>query len=127
MNDVLRPWIARVAAVLVSGLAGWLFTRYQVETPDDVRGILTTTVEVVIVMLFTYVLTHIPISKKVNPEDAASTGAAKEGKAKQRQRKTNKAIEKRLKQAGIQNRDIEEPPPVPPLMKIPAKEKGSGL
>jgi hypothetical protein len=125
--DVLRPWVARVAAVLISGLAGWLYTRFQIETPANVQGILTTTVEVVVVMLATYVATHIPISKKVNPEDAASTGAAKEGKAKQRQRKTTKSIEKRLKQAGIQNREIEEPPPVPPLAKIPAKEKGEGL
>jgi high-affinity Fe2+/Pb2+ permease len=91
MNDVLRPWIARVAAVLVSGLAGWLFTRYQVETPDDVRGILTTTVEVVIVMLFTYVLTHIPISKKARRSSASG----------RRTRPLKSASSKRASRTGI--------------------------
>ena len=109
--DVLRPWLARVAAVLVSGFAGWLYTRFQIDTPANVQSILTTTVEVVAVMLGTYVITHISASKKINPEDAASTGAAKVGKAKQRQRKADKKVEDRLRKAGVANRELEEPPP----------------
>jgi hypothetical protein len=124
--DILRPWLARVAAVLVSGFAGWLYTKYQIDTPANVQGILVTVVEVVVVMLATYVLTHISASKKINPEDAASTGAAKVGKQKQRQRKMDKKVEERLKKAGVANREIGELD-VPPLEKIPAKERGEGL
>lgn len=82
MLDKLRPWIARVAAVLVSGIAGWLFTKYKVTIPTDISSILTTVVETVIVMLASYVLTHIPVNKFVNPQDAASTQLAAEGVVK---------------------------------------------
>lgn len=102
MTDTLRPWIARVAAVLVSGVAGWLFVKFGIDVPADVRQLLTDTVMAVMVMLATYVATHIPISKTVNPEDAASTGAAKEGKAKQRQRKHTRAVEDRIRKAGVE-------------------------
>jgi hypothetical protein len=71
-------------------------------------------------MLGTYVLTHIPISKKVNPEDAASTGAAKEGKQKQRSRKYQR-------QAAKRDAIVNDDPTIPPLAKIPAAEKGPDL
>jgi hypothetical protein len=80
MPDTLRPWIARVAGVLVSGLLGWLFTSKGIETPTNVQGILQAVVETVLVMLAGYVLTHISTNKVVNPIDAAGKHEAAAGK-----------------------------------------------
>lgn len=89
--DTLRPWIARIAGVIVSGVLGWLFTRHGIDTPQNVQDILRTVVETVMVMLAGYILTHIPVNKIINPTDAASTGAAAAGVVQQEARKEARA------------------------------------
>lgn len=84
--DTLRPWLGRIAAILVSGLAGLLFAKFGIEVSDNERAVLSEVVGTVLIMLTGYVLTHVSINKVVNPEDASSTGAAREGKMRQEAR-----------------------------------------
>ena len=111
MLDKLRPSASRIAGLIVGTLCSWLLVRYGIDVGAETRQLLIELVGIAFLGGATYLTTHFAVAVKVNPEDAASTGAAKVGKAKQRQRKADKKVEDRLRKAGVANRELDEPPP----------------
>lgn len=110
LPDRLRPSLSRIAALLVGGVCAWAMLRFKFDVPPELRGFATDLLAAALVGGAGYLATHFGIAAKVNPEDAASTSAAAEGKRKQRARKLGRATEERIKRAGVDRR-ITEPPP----------------
>lgn len=71
--DWLKPYIARVAASLVAGLAAWLASKYGIVVPEEAKGQLTQAAVAVMMVVWgiVYAITHKVVNTKVNPTDAA--------------------------------------------------------
>lgn len=109
--DFLRPFLSALLMIPLLSLAGYATAHGITITNDQVHKAVDYLCEVGFPILAGLaVIFRRLVDKKANPDNAASTGAAAAGKAKQRQRKETRAIEGRLAQAGLKLRDEEIPP-----------------
>lgn len=98
MPDALRPYVSRVAAAVVALLVTWLTakgTSLDTIAQSSIQQLIEITIYVA-----SYAISHRAIDIRVNPDDAASPHAAAIGKRKQKQRKSEREIEERIKQEG---------------------------
>jgi hypothetical protein len=107
----LRPFLAVVGAPLLLFIAGHLELRWGIViTKETQKQILDLFLDYGLPIMAANGLLRVLLNKKVNPANAHSTGAAAEGKAKQRQRHQTRAIEDRLKEHGLEVKKEESPP-----------------
>ena len=116
----LRPFLAVVGAPLLLFIAGHLELRWGIViTKEQQKAALDFVLDYGLPLIAANGLLRVLINKKANPANAHSTGAAAEGKAKQRQRKVSRVIEERLAEHGLAVKDVipaDAPhgPPAPP-------------
>lgn len=109
--DFLRPFLSALIMIPLLALAGWATAHGITITDDQVHKAVDYLCEVGFPLLAGLaVIIRRVVDKKANPDNAASTHAAAAGKAKQRQRQQNRALEQRLNQAGLTLREDEIPP-----------------
>lgn len=120
-KDALLVAASRAAKIVVGFGTTFALVRWKIDLPP----VLQTVFEQILAAAFAGSVlgtaAHFGVALRANPSDTASPTESKVGRQKKRQRKIDRRT---TKKAGLENRELEEPPPVPPLAKIPAKERG---
>jgi hypothetical protein len=99
--DKLRPIISQTAGLIVSWIAGYVLVHYAFTLTRDQIETGTKLVDGVITLLATFVYTHLAVAVKTNPSNAASPGAARQGKYEQDERKAYRAMRRRTNELDI--------------------------
>lgn len=82
MLNALRPFLARIIASAVAGLAAWLAAHYTIELDTDAQQQVTEGALVLALAIAQWLATtvygvvHRALSKRLNPGDAASSHLA---------------------------------------------------
>lgn len=97
MLNALRPFLARIIASAVAGLAAWLAAHWTIELDADARQQITEAGLVLALAVAQWIgttvygLVHRALSKRLNPGDAASSHLAA---VEQRETAHLKAVER---------------------------------
>lgn len=85
--DSLRPFIARIAGIIVASLAVWLAAHFNIVLSENDKAKLTEGMVILTITVWglIYAVTHRLTSKKSNPADAATTKLAHKGKVSEHQ------------------------------------------
>lgn len=122
MLNALRPFLAALLMIPLLSLAGYATAHGITITDEQVHKAVDYLCEVAIPLLAGLaVIVRRLVDKKANPDNAASTHAAVEGKRKQQARKLARSHAK-IDEWTATNADGDDD--IPPLAKIPSSEKG---